>query len=869
MSVAAWTALGSIAAVIAVAFAAVQVWLDHRRPARRKRTSPQSAALEKGGHYPGPILSGAAEFPEHKEIRQGRDESLPDEPRRMVPVRTGFTVERTGLMAELVRFLCDRADMASVPIVALVGAGGFGKTTLAAEACRNDEVITRFPAGILWVTLGEGIEGATLATKINDLSELLSGHRPTLSDPDQAGHNLGVVLGETAWLLVIDDVWSSVQLRPFAYGSRHCSRLITTRLQGILPDYSNVVRVDNMEYAEAVRLLTARIERSLPEPAVRRLVGATGQWPVLLSLVNRALRRALVGGATPEQAVAQVERRLGAGGPVALDTRHPDDRARAAATTIGASLTLLSPSDLDCYEGLAIFAEDVEIPRSVLYVYWGFKGLQEAQVDKLCEDLEDLSLILSYRHDHPALRLHSIFRGYLRQRCGQARLTAMNEMLLKAVSATLPSTENGRTAWWRLSSDANYLWHYLPYHFQEAGRHSELVSLLRDLNYVTAKITLYGPAAIEADFALVADPVVDELHRAIGPMAYLLTKSEPDNALTGILLNRLASISSMRDVVIEFEKTLDLPRLISRMPLADTPDPALRRSLRGHTAGVWGCAVSPDGTWLVTTSDDETARIWDVATGQVRAVLEGHGGGVWCCAISPDGERLVTGCADGMVRVWDVQAAVVCDVLEGHSAGIWGCAVSPDGTWLVTTSDDETARIWDVATGQVRAVLEGHGGGVWCCAISPDGERLVTGCADGMVRVWDVQAAVVCDVLEGHSAGIWGCAVSPDGTWLVTASDDETARIWDVATGQVRAVLEGHTGWVRTCSISSDGGTIVTAGADRAVRIWDVASGRLRAALQGHSGWVRGSAVSPDSTWFLTVSVDATAQIWGKYSEVL
>ena len=46
-----------------------------------------------------------------------------------------------------------------------------------------------------------------------------------------------------------------------------------------------------------------------------------------------------------------------------------------------------------------------------------------------------------------------------------------------------------------------------------------------------------------------------------------------------------------------------------------------RATLTGHTDAVNGCAVSPDGTWIVSASDDGTLRIWDAATGAERAVL--------------------------------------------------------------------------------------------------------------------------------------------------------------------------------------------------------------------------------------------------------
>jgi WD40 repeat protein len=48
----------------------------------------------------------------------------------------------------------------------------------------------------------------------------------------------------------------------------------------------------------------------------------------------------------------------------------------------------------------------------------------------------------------------------------------------------------------------------------------------------------------------------------------------------------------------------------------DVATGATRHILEGHTNTVLGCAVAPDGTWLVSTSFDKTVRIWDVATGQ-------------------------------------------------------------------------------------------------------------------------------------------------------------------------------------------------------------------------------------------------------------
>ena len=57
---------------------------------------------------------------------------------------------------------------------------------------------------------------------------------------------------------------------------------------------------------------------------------------------------------------------------------------------------------------------------------------------------------------------------------------------------------------------------------------------------------------------------------------------------------------------------------------------------------MWSAAFSPDGSRIVTASNDKTARVWDAATGIAIAVLSGHEGPVWSAAFSPDGSRIVT-----------------------------------------------------------------------------------------------------------------------------------------------------------------------------------------------------------------------------------
>lgn len=70
-----------------------------------------------------------------------------------------------------------------------------------------------------------------------------------------------------------------------------------------------------------------------------------------------------------------------------------------------------------------------------------------------------------------------------------------------------------------------------------------------------------------------------------------------------------------------------------------------------ESGGVWDVAFSTDGQTLA-----ETDRLWDVATGELKATLKGHTEEVWSVAFSPDGQTLASGSKDTTVRLWAVEA---------------------------------------------------------------------------------------------------------------------------------------------------------------------------------------------------------------------
>jgi WD40 repeat protein len=251
--------------------------------------------------------------------------------------------------------------------------------------------------------------------------------------------------------------------------------------------------------------------------------------------------------------------------------------------------------------------------------------------------------------------------------------------------------------------------------------------------------------------------------------------------------------------------------------------------LRGHIKPVTCVSVVPNSRMLISGSEDNTIRVWDVGNSQEIAVLTGHEDAVQSIAVAPDGSRFFSGSWDGTLRAWDLATLQSTCTVKGHENWVKSVALSPCGKWIVTGSLDHTLKVWGAHDLKHMATLRGHEEPVTSVVISPDGQFIYSGSRDETVRVWRLPGGEKVSVLRWPSHIFTCIAVSElfpnyvacgatDGRGLGVGS----VSLWDVPSQKMICQGSCPGSDIYAVTFSPSGKEVLSGSLDKAVRRWSI-----------------------------------------------
>jgi len=284
--------------------------------------------------------------------------------------------------------------------------------------------------------------------------------------------------------------------------------------------------------------------------------------------------------------------------------------------------------------------------------------------------------------------------------------------------------------------------------------------------------------------------------------------------------------------------------------------------LDAHNLSVNAIDISSDGKYLVSASDDQTLRIWDLDKGESINVLESHQGVVNDVAFSSDNKTLASCGEDQTIRIWNFLDAHLIKVLKGHTSNVLSLSFSPDGNFIASGSFDKTVRLWEIKTGELIRTYEGHQRHVNSVAFSPDGMTIASASDDNTLRLWNVEKRDVVHVFHGHSSTVTSVEFSPDGQTIASGSYDLSVRLWDIQNGHPIHIFKGHNDSIDDIKFMGDPRYLVSACVDQSVCFWDKEQDKPIHVFDKYRNHIEAAIFSPDGESIANSNKDYSICLW-------
>ncbi|MCX6583265.1 MAG: SMEK domain-containing protein [Candidatus Aminicenantes bacterium] len=283
---------------------------------------------------------------------------------------------------------------------------------------------------------------------------------------------------------------------------------------------------------------------------------------------------------------------------------------------------------------------------------------------------------------------------------------------------------------------------------------------------------------------------------------------------------------------------------------------------QGHSSWVNSAVYSPDGSKILSASEDYTIKGWDAGTGECVKTLSGHTWGVKSAVYSADGKKILSASNDRTIKEWNAGTAECLKTLVGHTDRVNCMVYSADGEKILSGSHDKTIKEWCAGTGECLKTLVGHTDVVWMALYSADGKKILSASEDYTIKEWDAGTGECLKTLVGHTWGVESAVYSVDGKKILSGSHDKTIKEWCAGTGECVKTLAGHTNSVNSAVYSGDGKKILSASDDNTIKEWDADIGVCLKTITGHTNWVTSAVYSPDGKKILSTSKDHTIKEW-------
>jgi WD40 repeat protein len=743
--------------------------------------------------------------------------------------------------------------------------GGIGKTVMAAVVAQDEEVLSAFPAGVLWLVVGQEPDQLAL---LNDLVAAVAEEYEVVSSLVRAKGKAIQLLAGRRMLLVLDDVWTLEAAEALDVIGPEGRLLITTRNAEVVRGLgAEEVQLDVLTPTEALDFLAHWVGQPVATlaPEVTEVARECGYLPLALAMIGGMIRP------RPHTWEDALER-LRQADLDKLRRTFPNYSYPDLLRALAVSVEALPPEHRERYRELAVFPEDTPIPMGVLEVLWAQSSYSALEARALVDTLVDRSLA---RWDvEGRLTIHDLQWDYLVR--GTPDLVVLHRRLVEAFRAVCPLD-------FHAGPRDGYFFERLPYHLAKAGMQEELEKLLFDFRWLEAKLAAADVTSLIGDYFLLPDdPSVAEVQAALRLAAHTVGR-QPDQ-LAGQLLGRLREGSPALRHICGMTKGSPArrPWLRPLWPSLTRPGGHLLELFDGYSSGL-ACL---DEHHVVFHSLDHKLRVLDLRDGSFRVLPETQTNQGPLVVVDP--HRIVY--SDGhILRLLDLRDGSQQILFQGRISSLRVL----DLNHIVFTSPEKTLRVWDLREGCERTSY--HHTHVVMCVVVVDKHQVAFNSYEHKLRLWDLRESSCRIIADSYHTQLlaldrnyfigktWRDELEAMdlryaarfSTWrryvstfvsltrhrFVFAADYNSLGLWDTRDSSSPRMLEGYAGRVHHIAVINHR-HIVSGSTDNFLRLWDLqTSSNSSLTVEAHTSSVHALAVL-DAHRVVSGAHDGTIRIW-------
>ena len=275
-------------------------------------------------------------------------------------------------------------------------------------------------------------------------------------------------------------------------------------------------------------------------------------------------------------------------------------------------------------------------------------------------------------------------------------------------------------------------------------------------------------------------------------------------------------------------------------------------TLEGHSDELWNIHLSKSNKYIATTSEDQTIKIWDVATRKCIQTIRSPypineiasqivSRAVFKKAVITNDDKYVisylqgngaTAKKMGYLWKWEIATGKLVNEFQLSHSGldrgsysfITDFDINPLVDELTVISYERAIQLRVSDFKVIKKSLDPRLTWFRQAKYSPDGRLLALNIAQGDIDLWDAQKKIkIIEGLRLPPTYIFTMAFNPDGSLLAAAGgfDDNNIYLVDTKTLKVVKTLKGHDAWVQTLWWSKDGKRLYSGAEDSKVILWN------------------------------------------------